>query len=63
MIDHLWQSTLFAMAGALLALILRKNGAHVRYWVWFAASIKFLLPFSVLVDWCTTPQGTGARVR
>jgi TonB family protein len=48
-IDHLWQSTLFALAAALLTLALRGNAARMRYWVWFAASVKFLLPFTVLV--------------
>ena len=28
---------------------LRTNRAQVRYWVWFAASAKFLIPFSLLV--------------
>src|SRR5215831_16106150 len=47
--NHLWQSTLFAIGAVLLTLFFRKNGAHVRYWVWFAASVKFLIPFSLLV--------------
>jgi TonB family protein len=47
-IDHLWQSTLFALAAGLVTLTLRNNTAGVRYWVWFAASIKFLVPFSLL---------------
>jgi bla regulator protein blaR1 len=47
-VDHLWQSTLFAIVAWLLTLVLRNNAARVRYWVWFAASIKFLVPFSVL---------------
>ena len=47
--DHLWQSTLFAGALALLTLLFRRNGASVRYGLWFAASMKFLLPFSVLM--------------
>jgi beta-lactamase regulating signal transducer with metallopeptidase domain len=46
--DHLWQSTLFAAAAALLALGLRRNGADVRFWLWFSASVKFLLPFAIL---------------
>ena len=46
--DHLWQSTLFALGAGLLTLTLRENGAHVRYWLWFAASVKFLVPFSLL---------------
>jgi uncharacterized protein (TIGR03435 family) len=30
-------------------MLLRKNQARTRYWVWMAASLKFLLPFSLLV--------------
>ena len=47
--NHLWQSTLFAAMTGLLILILRKCHARIRYWLWFAASIKFLIPFSLLV--------------
>jgi bla regulator protein blaR1 len=46
--DHLWQSTLFAVIAALLALVLRKSSARIRYGIWLAASFKFLVPFSVL---------------
>jgi len=49
LLNHLWQSTLFAVAAGLLTLVLRKNRASVRYWLWFAASCKFLVPFSLLV--------------
>ena len=47
--NHLWQSTVFAAVAGLLTLVLRKNHAGARYWLWMAASIKFLLPFSLLV--------------
>jgi beta-lactamase regulating signal transducer with metallopeptidase domain len=47
--NHLFQTTLFAAAVALLTIILRKNGAHVRYWLWLSASVKFLIPLSALV--------------
>jgi uncharacterized protein (TIGR03435 family) len=47
--NHLWQSTLLAAAAALVALALRRHGAQVRYWVWLAASVKFLVPFGALV--------------
>ena len=59
--NHLWQSTLFAGAAWLLALALRKNRASVRYRLWLAASVKFLIPFSLLVAagsqfaWRTAP--------
>ena len=48
--NHLWQTTLFVGAAGLLTLVLRKNSAYVRYWVWIVASVKFLIPFSVLMD-------------
>src|SRR5262245_35017910 len=47
--NHLWQSTVFAAAAAALALLLRANRAQVRYALWFSASIKFLVPFSLLI--------------
>jgi bla regulator protein BlaR1 len=48
--NHLWQSTLFAVAAGLLTLAFRKNRAQVRYWLWFSASIKFFVPFSPLLS-------------
>jgi uncharacterized protein (TIGR03435 family) len=47
--NHLWQSTVFALAVAVLTIFFRKSGAHVRYWLWFSASIKFFLPFALLI--------------
>ena len=47
--NHLWQSTLVVMAGGLSTLALRKHHARARYWLWLAASLKFLVPFSALV--------------
>jgi uncharacterized protein (TIGR03435 family) len=46
----LWQSTIFAVIAGLLTLLLRKNQARTRYWLWLAASAKFLIPFSLLVS-------------
>ncbi len=46
--DHLWQSTLFAVVAALLTLTLRKHRAGARYGLWLVASLKFLVPFSLL---------------
>ena len=48
--NHLWQSTVFAAAAWLLTLALGRNRAAVRYGVWLAASVKFLIPFSWLVS-------------
>ena len=50
MINHLWQSTVFAVLAAILTLAFRRNRAQVRYWLWFGASLKFLLPFSLLIS-------------
>src|SRR6185312_11232636 len=47
--NHLWQSTIFALAAALLTLAFRKNRANVRYALWLAASLKFLVPFALLI--------------
>ena len=49
MANHLWQSTLFVVLAAILAFTLRNNQGRVRYWVWLSASIKFLIPFSLLI--------------
>ncbi|MGA8111090.1 MAG: M56 family metallopeptidase [Acidobacteriaceae bacterium] len=49
LLDHLWQSTVFAGGVWLLALVLRHNQARMRYRLWMAASLKFLLPFSLLM--------------
>ena len=49
MIDHLWQSTLFALVIAALVPLFRRQSAALRFWLWFAASIKFLIPLSALV--------------
>ena len=54
--NHLWQSTAFAAAVALACVALRRNSPRLRYWLWLAASMKFLIPFSMLVS-------TGARVQ
>ena len=62
--NHLWQSTLFAAVAGLLTLALRQNHARVRYWLWLAASLKFLVPFSLLTSlgsrmaWSRGPAAT-----
>src|SRR5215471_15831687 len=47
--NHLWQSTLFTALVAAVCFALRKNRARARYWLWLAASAKFLIPFSLLL--------------
>jgi beta-lactamase regulating signal transducer with metallopeptidase domain len=64
--NHLWQSTLCVVAIWLLTVVLRKNHAAVRYWLWLAASVKFLIPLSLLVGvgsqvgWRTAPAIAAA---
>src|SRR4051812_2776662 len=53
--NHLWQSTLVAGFAGLLTLAFRRHHAHVRHGVWLAASLKFLVPFALLV-------GAGSQV-
>jgi len=48
--NHLWQSTLFALGVGLLAVALRNNRAGIRYALWLTASLKFLVPFSLLLS-------------
>src|SRR5437016_5575415 len=48
--NHLWQSTLFAGVAGLLALVLKRNHACTRCWLWTAASLKFLVPFALLIS-------------
>jgi uncharacterized protein (TIGR03435 family) len=55
--NHLWQSTAFAVAAGLLTLALRRNPSRVRHWVWVAASLKFLVPLTLLA-WRAAPIST-----
>jgi bla regulator protein BlaR1 len=60
--NHLWQSTLFAVAVGLLTVALRRNQARIRYWLWFCASVKFFVPFTLLItfgsrlEWAPTAR-------
>jgi hypothetical protein len=66
--NHLWQSTIFVAAAGLLSLLLRKNRARVRHGIWLAASVKFLVPFALLVsignqfEWRTADSVRPPRV-
>lgn len=58
LVNHLWQSTVAFLIAWLLALALRRNQARTRYWVWMVASVKFLLPFSLLIATGETLRST-----
>jgi beta-lactamase regulating signal transducer with metallopeptidase domain len=66
--DHLWQSTVFTIAAGILVLLLRKNRARARYLLWLIASLKFLVPFALLVflgrhlSWIRSPIETQNHV-
>jgi bla regulator protein BlaR1 len=66
--NHLWQSTLFAIAAGLLTLILKNNHARTRYLLWLTASVKFLIPLSLLagigshIAWWRGAPGANAGV-
>jgi len=49
-LNHLWQSSGFVLVAGLMAFALRNNSPRIRYWVWLSASLKFLLPFALLVE-------------
>jgi uncharacterized protein (TIGR03435 family) len=48
--NHLWQSTLFCCVVVLLVQLLNRNRAAVRHGLWLAASVKFLVPYALLVS-------------
>jgi bla regulator protein BlaR1 len=66
--DHLWQSTLFACVIGLLTASLKSNRAAVRHGLWLVASVKFLVPFSVLIglggqiEWQKAPRVHDVRL-
>jgi uncharacterized protein (TIGR03435 family) len=47
--NHLWQTTAFGLCAGAVALLLRKAPACTRSSIWLAASLKFLVPFSLLL--------------
>src|SRR5947209_14556860 len=65
--NHVWQSTVFAIVIGLMTVAFRQNRAYVRYWLWLTASLKFLLPFSLLislvsrVDWASASHAMPPR--
>jgi bla regulator protein blaR1 len=61
--NHVWQSTVFAVAVGLMTIGFRKNRAQVRYWLWLGASLKFLVPFSLLMSLGNRIEWTPAAQR
>jgi bla regulator protein BlaR1 len=59
--DHLWQSTLFVLAATLVAAALRQNGAHIRHRIWLIASMKFVVPLSLLMAVGSALPGTATE--
>lgn len=49
-VNHLWQSTVFAGFVFAATVVLRRHSPRLRYWLWLAASAKFLVPFSLLLS-------------
>ncbi len=47
--DHIWQSSVVALVASCLTLLLKRNSANCRFNIWFLASIKFFLPFAMLI--------------
>jgi uncharacterized protein (TIGR03435 family) len=61
LINHLWQSTAFAAGCWLLTFALRRNQAQTRHRLWVLASVKFLIPLSLLIaagGWLQTRMHT-----
>ena len=56
LVNHLWQSTAFAIGVWLLTIVLRQNHARTRFRLWMLASAKFLVPIFLLI-------GLGERLQ
>ena len=50
LVDHLWQSSLFILAVAMLVRIIGPHHPTARHALWFVASIKFLVPIDFLIE-------------
>ncbi len=48
-VNHLWQSTAVVLLIWPLSVALRTNRANLRFRLWMLASVKFVLPFSLLI--------------
>jgi hypothetical protein len=61
-LNHLWQTTVFAVVAWLLTIAFRQNRAHIRYWLWFSASVKFFVPFALLINLGSQLITSGAAI-
>src|SRR5262249_22561280 len=51
LLNHLWQSTLVAaLAWLVCRTMLKSNSPAVRFSVWMAVCVKFLVPFAIFVE-------------
>ena len=57
LLAHLWQSTVCVALVALMSALLSHAPARVRHRLWLLASVKFLVPFSLLVTVGTVASG------
>ncbi|HWN08298.1 MAG TPA: M56 family metallopeptidase [Pyrinomonadaceae bacterium] len=48
-VDHLWQSTLFALLLFVVSMLVRRGPASLRHSLWLLALAKFLVPTAVVV--------------
>ena len=64
LVNHLWQSTVVTFIAWLLTLTLKNNQARTRFLIWMIASVKFLLPFSLLItagEWLRSALATPVQ--
>lgn len=50
---HLWISTIFTVGIWVMTLLVRRQSARVRHWLWMAASLKFFVPISLVAPGVT----------
>jgi len=61
-VTHIWQSTAFAVGVWTLTFAMHGRAARVRFSLWMAASIKFLVPFALFVALGSHWHGTDSRL-
>lgn len=56
LVNHLWQATLFFLLILIACTLLKRSPARVRYSLWLVASLKFILP-STVISWLIGQAG------